>query len=264
SKAHFTLFDGSELATGGWFVKTQPTRRMKLVGVIGDLTGHHTESALVVESDTPVPTDGTLVGRMVHVDHQAHEQFRSGYEIGRIRPWGPGRYRIDIAWTAQFIHHRLKVLKLTDDPKVIKQDFRMYKGVGWRNNAGRRIRFVDSGWETEIESASWSEVTMKEAPPEGAVKEGSPFIVYTVRRGDEVIIPSHVAVTGTQAEGAMVLDVQATGPVQLTVPGGYTGATFADNKPLGEGRVRQTDDGLVIDLADGLPDGRARLRLTQP
>ncbi|MCF7855482.1 MAG: hypothetical protein K9N51_11840, partial [Candidatus Pacebacteria bacterium] len=265
-RACFTLFDGVRLEAGGWSIETEPSWEMELVGVIGDVTGHPAESALVVRTPRPLPTDSRLVGDMVYVEHQGHKQLRSVYRIGKITPWGPEQYRIDIAWTAPFITYRMRVLDVDEtDPTVLTPDFPMGKGSGWRNHAGQRIRFLDSGWETELLSAGRASLTLKEAPPEGAVKKGTPFIVYAVQPGDRVRIPSHVAITGRTEDEAMHLDVQATSRVRLRVPEAYSVAIVSPvAREAGQDTVpKPIRNRLELTEAD-LADGRVQLRLRPP
>ena len=260
------LVDGTRFAAGGWGVTLEPTRALKLVGVIGDLTGHPKQSALVVQCARPLPTDRTLVGRMLFVDHRAGNEYRTGYTIARVSPYGTGRWRIDLADTPPFIQHRMRVWKIDDkDPCVLYQDFRLYKGQGKVNYEGRRVRFPRTGQEGVMASGTWDRLTLKQAPPRGAVKPGDPFIVYTIQPGDRVVIPSHFACRGMKRDRGLCLRIVATGPVTLRVPGGFAGAFIGPEGTRPSARVTREEGGVVVVqlAASDLTDGRALLHLAK-
>ena len=233
-----TLYDGTHLAAGGWEVELEPSWRLKLAGVIGDLTGHPQQSALLVQAERKLPIDGTLVGRMLFVRHRANERYTTGYTIAKVSTYGPGQYRLGLANTPPFIQHRMRISKVSaENRRVVYPDFRMYKGAGERNYVDRRARFLRTGFEAPIAMASWQELTLQTPVPE-TVEPGDAFIVYTIQPGDEVFIPSHFACRRTDTADGARLDIVSTGAATL-----------------------RTADGREFSLeASDLPDGRALIR----
>ena len=235
---YLVLYDGRRFSTSGWDVQLEPSWRTKLLGVIGDLTGSPKESALIIRSDRALPTDATLVGRMLFVHHQANPRYTTGYTIAKVSPYGPQRYRIDLANTPPFIQHRLRAWKIDeDDPSILYQDFRMYWGVKERNYEDRRVRFLRTGFEAPLAWATWTNLKLKQTPPPDAVQPGDPFIVYTILPGDEVVIPSHFACRGMKTGDRRELQISSTGPVTVKAPGCEPIQLRAADLPDGEARI---------------------------
>jgi hypothetical protein len=217
---YLALYDGSHFSAAGWELQLEPTWKLKLLGVIGDLTGTPEESALIVESGRALPTDKRLTGHMLFVNHQANERYSTGYTIAAVSAFGAQRFRIDLKDTPPFIQHRLKAWKIDEkDPTLLFQNFRLYRGRKERNYEDRRVRFLRSGFESPMAWGSWTNVKVKQEPPPGAVQAGDAFIIYTIQPGDEAVIPSHFACTRSEAEGGRKLSVRTTGSITLKGPG---------------------------------------------
>lgn len=270
-----TLFDGTRFEAGGFAVALDPSWRMKLLGVIGDLTGHPRESALIVQSSRPLPMDKTVVGRMLTVNHRISPWHSSGYVIERVSPFGTGRYRIDLRDCPSFIVHRFRVRDTNPtDPRLLTVNYWMLKGDGASEKCfytGRRARFPKLRFETGMTigpggMSHWHHNVIRlDEPPPAPVKANDPLIVYQIQPGDEVTVPSHFACIGAETAKGLKLSVTSTGPAVLTVPGDYRKAfrlTDVTQRPLS--RVRSGPRGLRIELGqEDLADGRARVVLTR-
>jgi len=260
------LFDGVSFAAGGWGVELEPSWNASLAGVVGDLTGAPRESALIVASERPLPEDAALAGRMLCVNHRAGRDFSTSYTIERVSRYGPGLWRIDLRNTPPFIQHRMRIWKIDqEDPSLLYQDFRFYKGAGKINYEGRRVRFLRSHWEGAMEFGTWANLKLKEAPPSGAVQPGDAFIIFTVQPGDEVTIPAHFACRGERLPGAMKLDIVSTGPALLRLPERpWRTASIGKDGQKADKAVEIKDGALRIELgAADLHNGRAVLTLAE-
>jgi hypothetical protein len=230
SQAHrLTLVDGTLFRAHGWQLDLEPGWEMPLVDVVGDLTGMPMQSALVVESTRPLPTDGTLTGQLVYVWHQPSPHGQSVYTIAKVSRGDGNRWRLDLAGSPPFITQRARVLKVDPaDPRQFEQDFQFHHLMGQKNVTGRRIRFLRSGCDTTLVETGRSSFSVTDAPPAGSIAKGDPFIVYSIQAGDRVTIPSRFACTGTEgADGTLTLDLASTGPARLTLPGKFGHAAAA-------------------------------------
>ena len=249
------LYDGSYIAADGWELKTTPTVNATLIGVIGDLSGSPHESALIIESKQPLPTDNTLQGTMLTVHHQSNKSHTTGYTIDRVRALGNNRWRLDLKDKPPFIQHKMKVrtLAATGTANWIETSGQLYKGQSRGLYTGRTIRFPRTGFETVLLGAPFSSyhpwntdrLALKQVPTKDEVTVGDQLIVYTIKPGDKVVLPSHASCTGTPIKNGLKINIVATGTVELTIPGGYTKATKArstlgkplDTKILKDGRM---------------------------
>lgn len=266
------LFDGTRWGAAGFAVSLEPTWRMKLLGVIGDLTGNPGESALVVESSRPLPLDKALVGRMLTVYHKISSFHTSGYTIERVRPFGAGRYRIDLRNAPTFIVNRFTVRELdAKDPRWVKVDYWLLKGDNDKGPYdGRRVRLPKTGFETGMTLGpgqdGWHHNVIRlDEPPARSIHAGDPVIIYQIQPGDEVVIPSHFACKGTETDAGLKIEITTTGPATLTVPGDYRNARLLmgfTQAPVG--RVQHGDGHLQVELRrEDIADGRAVLLLTR-
>ena len=275
ANASLTLFDGVRFEAAGFGVVLEPSWRMKLLGVIGDLTGHVGESALIVKSSRPLPTDRTLLGRMLTVEHRISPWHRSGYFIERVTPYGKKNwYRIDLRNCPSFIVNRLRVRRQhPQDPRLLVVDSFLSKGCrpdAVNLYAGRRVRLPRLGFDSAMslgDPSGWhyTSLRLENAPPSGAVKENDPLIIYQIQPGDDVVIPSHFVCQGTNTAEGLKLDFIATGPATLTVPGAYRSASLLlglTRAPLR--RVAMASDHVQVALeGDEIADGRAVLLLSR-
>ncbi|MDD5708061.1 MAG: hypothetical protein PHR35_19250, partial [Kiritimatiellae bacterium] len=272
------VFDGTRVSAEGLSGSVKPSWRLKLLGVVGDLTGTPDQSALLVSSDRPLPTDRTLAGRVLTVQHQISPRHTTGYTIERVSPWGRRgwwpwggkRYRIDLANTPPFILHRMAVKSIdAKNARVMTSDYSFMKGQNPKGlYDGRRVRFPRIGFDSPmaLQGGGWFAYNFEvldPLPAEQPIKVGEPFIVYQIQPGDEVIIPSHLAVRGTAVADGVQLDIQATGPCEVTVPGRWTRVVDAEGARTGASpRVKFGANATSIALdGAGLPDGQRALVL---
>jgi len=246
-----TLVDGTSFRTQGWGLDLAPGWDLTLADVVGDLTGEPTEGALVVESSRPLPIDGTLAGHFVYVTHRCSPHLQSVYTIERVARLKGELWRIDLADAPPFITQRARVLKIdAEDPRQMEQHFQFHLIKGSTYSAGRRIRFLRSGFETALVETGRSEFTVADAPPGGAVAKGDPFIVYSIQAGDHVRIPSRFVCQGRRADaGQLRLAIASTGAATLQVPGAYQSALSpnVDVRRAGSGTVLRIDPGALKD-----------------
>jgi hypothetical protein len=250
--ARLTLVDGTTFGAEGWRLDLQPGWQAPLAGLEGDLTGQPHQSALIIQSTKPLPVDGTLQGRLVYVQHQCSPHLQSIYTIAAVAKLPDNRWRIELAGSPPFVTQRARVLK-TDpqNPQQLEQDFQFHLLSGRTNVAGRRIRFLRSGFETALVETGRSQFSISEAPPAGAVAQGDAFVVYSIQAGDQVTIPSHFACTGErEPAGSLRLNLVSTGAATLELPGSYQ-------------RAEVISGGQTAPLKlETLPGGKTRLRLT--
>ena len=267
------LVDGSLFAADGWRLELNASWSSRLADVVGDLTGKPLESALIIESERPLPTNGTLTGQFVYVWHRANSFLQSVYIISRVSKAGKGRWRIDLADRPPFILQRANLLWIDkENPIRMKQDFQFmtlnaHDLVQYRNNnvSGLRIRFLTSGHENSLELINREAFTVTEEPPAGKLKKGEPFVVFAIQAGDRVEIPSFFACR-TSAEkvpaGQISLDVQASGNFELTIPAKYTKAKIIAGGKKTMVTVDAAGDGARVKVpVTSLLDGKGRLTL---
>ncbi len=226
------LFDGESLSLKTWSLRSSPSWSMPLESVIGDLTGSPRESALIVKSERPIPTDTTLVGRMLTVKHQTDPLHASGYAIAKISALpAPGHYRIDLADTPPFIRQRTRVKNYDPArPRTVHIEYYLRHAPTGSNN-NRRIRFLESGFDTTFSEhwvgeypSGWhcKTVELGTSPPLNSMQAGDTLITYTIQPGDTVLIPSVAAIKGRTGEnGSLVLESFATGDFSIEMPGGF-------------------------------------------
>ena len=264
------LYDGTGLRVGGLGVSLDPSWRLKLVEVGGDLTGRPKESALIVQSDRPLPTDATLAGQMLTVEHRVSDIHTSGYTIARVRGLGAGRYRIDLRGTPPFIQFRTRVRKIHGrNPRMVFGSTHNTKGACCGIFAGRRIRFPRTGFTSAIKAIRAAResgtdlIEMATTPRKGDIAVGDPFIVYTIQPRDEVVIPTLFAARASKVEGASLkLRVFTTGTATLRLPGRYRPVSLTSGGRPVPLALRRGDGQVVVTIGRGaLRDGRAELNL---
>ncbi|MFV0415863.1 MAG: hypothetical protein ACK5NG_05800, partial [Chthoniobacterales bacterium] len=232
-QAHrLTLFDGTHFSADGFEVNTDAGWNMKLLSVIGDITGHMGESALLVESAKPLPTDNTLSGRILTVQHQISPFHSSAYTIERVTSVNGNRYRIDLRNTPSFLMHRLAITEIDEkDPQKVQVDYYLLKG----NNIpglydGRRVRFPRLGFETSMTLlpgiSDWHHTRFRLAEKPPTLEVGEPLVIYQIQPGDQVTIPSYFACQGEKDASGLKLEIVTSGSADITIPGTYKGASL--------------------------------------
>ena len=221
------LFDGESvrLERDGkvWSAKVASTVKATLVRTIGDISGEPHRSALVVKSETPLPTDGSWNGMAINVIHPGMGQHTDGYEVASIVKLSDDTYRVDLARNPTFVVLDLRIEDfLKDQPARYKADYMFVKGPPIRGAyKGCRARFLRTGWETEFranEQKGWftSTFDVKGEPPKGQeLKLGDRLLVYRIQPGDTVVFPSSLAAVVKNGR----LEIQATGAYDVKMPG---------------------------------------------
>ncbi|MBN1673628.1 MAG: hypothetical protein JXR37_21455 [Kiritimatiellae bacterium] len=266
SEATFSLFDGVRLSAGGWTLRTTGSWKLALAGVIGDLTGQPAESALLVRSKQPLPTDGTLADVTVTVYHQIKGGQTSAYTIEEVTRTAADAYRLDLKNHPRFIRQRTYVTgyNYSKNPKVIHGEYGL-RAPG-PDNLGRRLCFPGKRLDLELEGGEpqWNshDYRLAHTPPKDAIKKGDPFFIYTIAPGDTVVIPAHAAIAGRKTGDGLDLDILSLTALELTVPVKDAkmerlAGEQRENLPAVAGAA-----GTTVRLATGqLPDGRATLRI---
>lgn len=268
-----TLYDGTQLYAGDFGVSLEPGWRLKLLDVVGDLTGRPDESALIVSSDQPLPTDGTLVGQMLTVYHQISDIHTSGYTIDRVRRLRGRQYRIDLRWQPPFIQNSMFVREIgKDDRRYVYGTVWLHKGSSQGLYRGRRARFPRAGFSCGIVDAPHyirgslldDLIELDTMPPEGAIQLGDAFVVYTIQPGDTVVIPSHFAARAQRVatEDNLELDICATGTAELLLPPGWEPKSMVSSGKSVRLRCGRKERQWVVTIdPEDIKDGRARLTL---
>jgi len=265
------LYDGTELQTEGLGVTLEPGWYAKLEAVVGDLTGHVGESALVVTSAHPLPTDETLVGQMLTVHHQISDIHTTGYTIDRVRSLGQQRYRIDLRDQPPFIQYQSRLRKLdTKEPCYVYGSSPNTKGPCSGLFQGRQIRFQRTGVTRAIKAILWARtsgtdlIEMETPREKGDVAVGDPFVIYTIQPGDEVVIPSLFAARARKpGENRVDLRVFTTGTADLRIPDRYRlmSMTSGGKRAAFEQKTIRGQMSVTIDHGS-ISDGRALLSLS--
>ena len=265
------LYDGTELRTANVAVSLEPGWRLKLVDVVGDLTGHPEQGALIVDCPRALPTDGTLTGQMLTVYHQISDIHTTGYTIEHIRHLGQGRYCIDLRGNPTFIQNRMFVRKLVQDkPCHVYGTTWLYKGAGLGLYRGRRIRFPRSGFSCAIRQplfvvkSGLDLLELDAVPEENDVQVGDPMIVYSIQPGDTVVIPSLFAacVSKKKSRNRVELRIFTTGTAALRLSDSYRVRSLVSGGKRARFSERTADGQLTITIDhSAIKDGRAVLRL---
>lgn len=226
------MIDGTLFKVGNWMLKTLPSWHMSLVTLNGDLTGNPEQSELIVETDQPLPTDGSLNGQFVYVTHKCNPQLQSVYPISGVSHIAGNRWKIVLAGSPPFIMQRTKVLSIDPkNPHNMEQAFQFHI-LPWKNKQsveGRRIRFLRSGFETSMVSCERSKFTIKDKPPKGAIRKNDSFVVFNIQKDDKVFIPNRFACKENKRDKSGIeLAVSSTGPFELTMPGQFKKVTALD------------------------------------
>ena len=265
------LYDGTELRTEHVGVALAPGWRLKLVDVIGDLTGHPGEGALVVDCSRALPVDGTLAGQMLTVYHRISDVHTNGYTIERVGRLRRRRYRIDLRGNPTFIQNRMFVRQLdSDNPRHVYGTTWLYKGNGLGLYRGRRIRFPRTGFTCAIRQplfvvkSGLDLLELAATPGEDDVRVGDPMIVYSIQPGDTVVIPSLFAVRAAkrEARGRVDLRIFTTGTATLRLPDRYEVSSLVSAGEAARFSARTGKGELAITIEhSALRDGRAVLSL---
>jgi len=265
------LYDGTELQAQDFGVSLESGWRLELENVVGDLTGDVGESALIVTSANPLPTDATLAGQTLTVYHQISDIHTTGYTIDRVRSLGKHRYRIDLRGQPPFIQYGTRVRKLDkDNPFHVYGSSPNNKGACSGLFQGRRIRFPRTGFSSAIRAILWARksgtdlVAMKTAPREADVAVGDPFVIHTIQPGDEVVIPSLFAARAGATDNDQVdLRIFTTGTATVRIPDIYQPMSLVSGgKPI-VFEHKETAGRLAITIDHGsIEDGRAVLSLS--
>ena len=198
-KGNITLYGGNSLKTKNISLKTKASWKARLQNVVGDITGKPQESALIIKSSKPLPLGKILNGMPVFVKHKTSAAHVSVYEIDKISAAGKNLYRIDLKNKPPFIQNKFYVSQYNKrNPEKIKVNMRLFAGVERPHGLNRRIRFPKSGFETSVAHhnvegyAGWwtRTIMLKNKVPAGKIKNGDPVIIYSVAKGDRVLIPS--------------------------------------------------------------------------
>ena len=218
------LYDGTALRADDMAVELDDSWRLRLLGVRGDLTGDLAESALFVESDRRLPTEGILTGTMITVRHQTNAAHTSGYRIRKVTALVGKIYRIDLEGNPGFIQYKYRVADWSaDEPQTVVADKINLVAPNQPYLIGRRIRFPRSGFETGVAATGakgWRAYHhntwyLAEKPAAGQIRKGDPMIVYATQAGDIVEIPSCFSCRSDR----IALRVATTGRSTLTLNG---------------------------------------------
>ncbi|MDD4200934.1 MAG: hypothetical protein PHS19_06080, partial [Eubacteriales bacterium] len=101
------LYDGTLFTTKHFGVNLDRGWRLKLIKVIGDISGNPKESALIVRSESSIPIDKTLCGQMLTVYHKSGRT--TGYTIDKVNSIPDNKYRIDLRWNPTFVERTSRI-----------------------------------------------------------------------------------------------------------------------------------------------------------
>ncbi len=223
------LYDGTRLGSGKIDLKLAPSRRLKLVGVRGDLTGNPTESALFVTSSEPLPVNGILNGYTVNVTPRTGKAHTVGYKIAGITRVKEQLYKISLAGCPRFIQGRFVVDQIvnTANGASIVVNREIIAGNNRPYLLGRNIYFPRTGFKTTItqtDAAGYRayrtrKYFLKKRPNADQVKVGDPVIIYAVQPEDTVEINSFFVCRPDKDRTKLV--VESGGDAELTLPGSF-------------------------------------------
>tara|TARA_R110002096_G_scaffold16106_54_gene55372 strand:- start:3782 stop:7240 length:3459 start_codon:yes stop_codon:yes gene_type:complete len=211
------LVDGEHLRGQGFELTLAPGWDMPLTGLIGDLTGHPDTSALIVSSETSLPSH--LAGTRLFVDHAASPAHQSCYEIASIADQGNGHHRIDLAGSPPFALANLRVTKRSKNWIGVPENQRFAPN---RPVSENRIAYFPSADFTTRQvlatpggSGKWISFGIRFADDlPASIKPGDPVILYSIQPGDRVRIPSFFS---CRKVGSKLL-IESSGEATLTLP----------------------------------------------
>jgi len=265
----FALYDGTLLNTDYGTAELEAPPRLRIVEIVGDITGRPSESALIVSSDRQLAIDGRLVGRTLTVQHSISSLHTAGYEIERVSALADGRWRIDLAHKPPFIQNRTSVTSFdTNNERWFFTHAEIIKGNTQGLYRGRIVRFLRSGFSSSLEETPFAlvwgshcRIALAQKPPAGAVQIGDAFIIYSIQPGDEVFISSFLTSSGTRTGTGIKLSLQASGTCSLKFPTAYSKAWTIVNGSRTALAV-DTRGGTTVRLGiDKTPGGRSVIEL---
>jgi hypothetical protein len=223
--AMLSLFDGTEVKmSAGAGIDINPMPSIRLIEVIGDLTGQPQESALIVESSADLPTGEVLSGLTLTVEHQTSEAHATGYEIEDIVALSGNRYRINLRNHPPFIERLVRITTVDvgrdGGSSSIVISHSLHDGVGRPNGLGRLLWLPRSGYRSTLKSqrvegyAGWHSKTLHPTHQltEGDAQVGDALVIYKIQSGDNIVIPELVSCRPVSVAGDAVLcDVFSTG-----------------------------------------------------
>ncbi|MDF1754481.1 MAG: hypothetical protein P1U89_16980 [Verrucomicrobiales bacterium] len=211
------LYDGEYLKAQDYEVRLSPGWNFSLTGLDGDLTGSPEQSALYVETKTPLPE--TLIGSRIFVEHATSPAHQSCYEIATLEHTEDGRQRIGLAGNPPFALAVLTVTKRSRAYVTVRENQRFAPNRPVSTN--RLAYFPNADFTARQTAASasgsgrWATAGIRfdrDLPKN--IQPGDPMILYSIQPGDAVRIPSAFACR--VIDGA--LQVESTGAAELSIP----------------------------------------------
>lgn len=223
------LYDGSEANIEDFGISLDDSWKLKIIDIIGDISGASSQSALIVESNRKLPCDETLKNTILTVNHQISRYHSTGYTIKSISQLNASKYRIDLSNSPPFIQNTMRVSEVFKKyPCRIRAASTLTKGDFQGLYNGRNIRFIRSGFTTKIKQPLLESgirtclLELENSPQEGEIKLNDKFIIYTIQPGDTVVIPSYFAARKiSESKNELKLALYTTGNANFIFPQKY-------------------------------------------
>ncbi len=175
-----------------------------IVDIIGDLTGTHLESALIIRPDNAWATGDTLAGRqlLVHATNSLRPASNEGYIIGRVTDLPDGLLRVDLANHAPFTTGWHQVTELgAEGPDSLRTNRTFSAGVNtswvwglraWFPRIDRHYTFKHTDPTSGTGGAALLQVAEDVDLAADGVEEGDWFLVHFIEPGQTVNVAGSV------------------------------------------------------------------------
>jgi len=196
---------GTYLTCGEFSVRSSGDLGGTIVDLIGDLTGTHLESALIVRPDAPWPTGGSLIGKqlLVEATNTLRPASNEGYVIQKVTSLADGLLRVDLADYAPFATGWHQVTELNaEGPNSLRTNRTFSAGANtswvwglkvWFPRTDKRYTFKRTDSTSGTSGAALLEVAEDVDLAAEGVKVGDWFVVYAVEPGERVTVHSSVS-----------------------------------------------------------------------
>lgn len=190
---------GTRLTCGQLSLQGQGDCRGTLVDLVGDLTGTHQQSALIVRPDTPWPAGNQLAGRPISIGTM--NGHREAYTVEKVAPQAGGLVRVELANHAPFAVGWHQVSRLDPArPNLIETPHHFEAGGDTWRYRGCKIWFPQRDRAFTIERVTRYDAPLElaegENPAAQGIKVGDWFAIYEFSPGASVEIPSVMSSAG--------------------------------------------------------------------
>jgi len=194
AEAH--MVRGSTLQCGKFSASLSGDFTGAIVDLVGDLTGTHLESALIVRPDRPWPLGHGLAGKPISIDVvNGHQE---AYDIEKVTALADGLLRVDLARYAPLSMGWYQVSLLDPDkPNSLSSNRQLWAGINSPWWSGAKAWFPEKDQTYTIAKTYGDRMTMDIADEVDLAAEGIEpgdwFIIHAIEPGQTVSVPCELA-----------------------------------------------------------------------